>query len=137
MLLDVERQLLRELGGIISTPRAAKRLVNIYRMLRVSVPDGELEAFRDEKAGEYQAVVLLLGILVGRPALAESVFRSIMASADDAEIWQVLMPYQDLLDDLAPVRQRITVIRARAYRRWAPRVSRYSLRFITVPPIEV
>ena len=34
---DPERAMLGQLGALVQTPRAAKRLVNIYRMLRVSV----------------------------------------------------------------------------------------------------
>jgi len=134
VLSEAERRLLRELGDLIPTPRAAKRLVNIYRMLRVSVPPDELDAFHDPDGGEYQAVALLLAILVGRPATVESVFRAVMAAPGDADIWQVLAGHPSLLEDLTPVRQHMTLGRAAPYRRWAPRVARYSLRFISVPP---
>ena len=74
VILDAERELLGRVGSIVPTPRAAKRLVNIYRMLRVSVQGDELEAFLPGGGGEYQAVVLLLGVLIGRPSGAHEVF---------------------------------------------------------------
>jgi hypothetical protein len=130
-----ERELLRRLGGLIPTPRAAKRLVNIYRMLRVSVPERELDEFRPGGGSHYEAVVLLLGILVGRPALANDVFTSVMTSKDSANIWQVLSKFPDVHGPLADVRQHVTVTQAGPYRRWAPRVSRFSFRLATVIPM--
>lgn len=131
-----ERTLLRELGKIVATPRAAKRLVNIYRMLRVSIPDEELEAFRPEGGREYQAVVLLLAVLVGRLSVAEAFFLQVMASSDDDDIWQVISGFPELTDELAPLRAHVTLRRVAPYRRWAPRVSRFSLRLMAVVPTE-
>jgi len=71
VISDPERKLLGKVGDLVPTPRAAKRLVNIYRMLRVSVLDDELEAFLPSGRSEYQVVVLLLGVLVGRPSRAQ------------------------------------------------------------------
>ena len=41
-----ERELrhLQEVGVLLRTPRAAKRFVNIYRLLRASMPRAEREA---------------------------------------------------------------------------------------------
>ena len=136
VITDAERALLGRLGGIVPTPRAAKRLVNIYRMLRVSVREAENEAFRPGGGDEYQAVVLLLGILVGRPSHVKRVFSSLMASADDADIWQVLQGFPDVFEPLATLREHLTVAQTGAYRRWAPRVSRFSFRLGAVLPTD-
>ncbi|MEP7023525.1 MAG: P-loop NTPase fold protein, partial [Actinomycetota bacterium] len=136
VITGAERALLGDLGGIVPTPRAAKRLVNIYRMLRVSVPEDELEAFRPGGGDEYQAVVLLLAILVGRPAEAGDIFAALRAASDDTDVWQVLGGFDDAAAALAAVRRQLTVTGAGPYRRWVPRVARFSFRLGAVPPLD-
>lgn len=126
-------------SDLVPTPRAAKRLVNIYRMLRVSVPDSELPAFLPRDAatatddGEYQAVILLLGILIGRPSVAQQLFNSLAGSSDESTVWQLLDKFPELHQPLQRVRGHMTVSRIDAYRRWAPRVARFSFRTSTIP----
>ncbi|MFG1626204.1 P-loop NTPase fold protein [Kribbella sp. NPDC049227] len=136
-----ERSLLGQVSDFVPTPRAAKRLVNIYRMLRVSVPSDELEAFLpktdsevDRDGNEYQAVILLLGILIGRPAVSQHVFNSLTAAPPSTDIWQLLAPFEELNEPLRRLREHVTVGRIDAYQRWAPRVSRFSFRMAVVPP---
>jgi hypothetical protein len=130
---DAEREMLGRLWAIVQTPRAVKRLVNIYRMLRVSVPEDELESFHPGRGDEYQAVVLLLGILVGRPSDAPAVFSALMEADDGDEIWQVFARFDGLSEQLSRLRD-IRVGTAGPYRHWAPRVSRFSFRLATVIP---
>jgi peptidoglycan hydrolase-like protein with peptidoglycan-binding domain len=134
VISDRERMLLRELGTVVATPRAAKRMVNIYRMLRVSVRDDELDAFRPDGGGEYQAVVLLVAVLVGRAAMAEAFFLKVIDAGDDDDIWQIISTFPELTDGLTPLYEPITLRRAAPYRRWAPRVARFSLRLMAVLP---
>ena len=128
-----ERELLGKVGVLVTTPRTAKRLVNIYRMLRVSVPDSELEAFLPSGGNEYQAVVLLLGILIGRPSLAHEVFQRLEASDVD-DVWKVLAEFTDVYEALASIRSDIKVTQAGLYRRWIPRVARFSFRLSDIRP---
>ena len=132
VISEPERLLLGRLSRVIPTPRAAKRLVNIYRILRVSVPVDELEAFGPAGGGEYQVVVLLLGVLVGRPGDAEPILRSIDHASDDDDIWQVLGQFDDVYEKLAPFRGHLSISRVEPYRRWARRVSRFSFRMAAV-----
>jgi len=113
-----------------------KRLVNIYRMLRVSVPESELDAFRPGGGNEYQAAVLLLGILVGHPSVAQRVFASFMAAPDDADAWQLLRQFPEVYEQLSDLREYMCVGDAAAYRRWAPRVLRFSFRRAAVVPVD-
>jgi hypothetical protein len=122
-----ERELLGKIGVLVSTPRTAKRLVNIYRMLRVSVPDSKLEAFLPNGGDEYQAVVLLLGILIGRPSWAPKVFQRLETSDLD-DVWKVLTEFTEVYNPLATIRNDIKVTQTGPYRRWAPRVARFSFR---------
>ncbi len=81
---QAEVEFMARLGGLLPTPRVAKRLVNLYRLVRIGVRSGELADFvGDENGGPYQAVQVLLAILVGHPEFAREVFRVILGSADE------------------------------------------------------
>ncbi|GLY68431.1 P-loop NTPase fold protein [Amycolatopsis taiwanensis] len=64
-LTDSELTLLSTLDNLVTTPRQAKRLFNLYRMVRATRHLSEASRFLgdDGKPGEYQAVVTLLGLL--------------------------------------------------------------------------
>ena len=70
-LTDDELAFLVRLAPLVRTPRAAKRLANIYRMLRVTRDLGPASQFLGDHdhAGDYQAVAQLLGVLTAFPAL--------------------------------------------------------------------
>jgi KAP family P-loop domain len=129
-----ERELLGKVGALVPTPRTAKRLVNIYRMLRVSVPDSELEAFLPSGGNEYQAVVLLLGVLIGRPSRAHEVFQKLEGATDADDLWKVLAEFTDICEPLKPIHDDIKVTQAGPYRRWVPRVARFSFRLSDIRP---
>ena len=59
-LTEAELELFAKLGDLVDTPRKAKRLFNVYRMVRAT---RDLSAAADFLAGQYQVVVLLLGLL--------------------------------------------------------------------------
>jgi len=122
----LERDLLGSLGPLVATPRAAKRLVNIYRILRVSVPDDELDAFSTEGGKEFEAVGVLLGVLVGRPRTAAELFDAVMAASPGDDIQDVLREYSEVYVPLQSALELISNRNVAAYQRWAPRVSRFS-----------
>lgn len=79
------------LGPLPPTPRSAKRLVNLYRLLRIGIPDAELPAFIGDQDGEpYQAAALLLATVIALPADTRLLF-SALREAD---------PGQDILNFL-------------------------------------
>ena len=129
-LSGAERDFFPRLGPFVPTPRSAKRLVNLYRLLRIGVPEDELPAFvGDADGGSYQAAATLLAIVISRPAQAREIV-SALPAAD---------PAQDVVDflrdggwpDLASM---IETIRKDApmhgelvdYQRWATTVARFS-----------
>ncbi|MCE6997845.1 KAP family NTPase [Saccharothrix sp. S26] len=71
-LTERELVFLAALDPLVDTPRAAKRLFNIYRMIRATRDLGDAARFLgdDERPGEFQAVVVLLGIVAVAPSLA-------------------------------------------------------------------
>ncbi len=93
--LTIEREeleFMKLVGPLLDTPRAAKRLTNIYRLLRASLNDAELKELinLETKTGDYPAVIVLLGIVVGFPHLANAVFEKIHSSKND-DLWKDLM----------------------------------------------
>ena len=74
-----EIAMLRALAPLIETPRSAKRLTNVYRLLRVIV--GETPLMTD---GSYRIVLVLLGVIVGFPRQSELLLRSIGEQAADS-----------------------------------------------------
>ncbi|MGH2732012.1 MAG: P-loop NTPase fold protein, partial [Actinomycetota bacterium] len=76
-----EREFIPALAALLPTPRAAKRLINIYRLIRIGITEGDLEAFvGDEIGGPYQAVGLLIAIVVGHPRLVHGVLGELHAT---------------------------------------------------------
>jgi hypothetical protein len=76
---DGERDFMKKLHPLIPSPRAGKRFINIYRLLRASVEDKDRVAFvGDEKGGEYRAALVLLGILTGYPEEATEILKALI-----------------------------------------------------------
>ena len=71
-LNEWEEQFIKELYHFVKTPRLAKRLVNIYRLLRVraTMLYKDFSTFIDREQGDYRAALILLAISVGYPDVA-------------------------------------------------------------------
>ena len=72
MITPEEIEFIQGLAPLFETPRAAKRLANVYRLMRVSVGADRLT--RDEG---YEPALLLLAIGIGFPGLAGELFDAI------------------------------------------------------------
>jgi hypothetical protein len=70
-LTEPELQALASLAPLVRSPRDAKRLLNLYRMLRSTRDLSDASRFlgTDGAEGEFQAVVMLLGLLSENPRL--------------------------------------------------------------------
>lgn len=70
-LTEPELQLLAALEPLIDTPREAKRLLNLYRMLRSTRDLSPASRFlgEDGRHGEFEAVIILLGLLTAHARL--------------------------------------------------------------------
>jgi hypothetical protein len=137
---QAEIEFLARLGGLVPTPRAAKRMVNIYRLVRIGVPDEDLPAFTgDEKGGPYQAVQVLLAILTGSPAVAGDVFQALLEAPPADNVLNVLQEMRsrtDLQEPLNRIENEISVLAIEAgfsltaadCQRWCPVLARFSFR---------
>jgi hypothetical protein len=143
-LVDVEIEFLTLLGPLVRTPRAAKRMANIYRMLR-STRNLTVETGRwlgdDKNPGEYQAVAQLLAVLTAAPRQFGSLVNALAERADD-ESWRAfiehdvvsvldpehVVPWHGLAVVLTSVStgERPVLDRMEQYKTWAPHVARFS-----------
>lgn len=123
-----EREFLGRLTPLLTTPRAIKKLTNLYRLLRLSVPHDELPAFL---GGPYQAAALLLAALAGEPNKVRALLITLTASQPDRDIVDTLRATESALGTrlaelVLAIRKDIPVHADTAtYRRWATEVARY------------
>lgn len=71
---EAELAMLEALSSLVRQPREIKRLVNLYRLIRSTrdlAPDARFLGDREDP-GEYQAVIILLGLLSAEPRLFAS-----------------------------------------------------------------
>jgi hypothetical protein len=122
-----------------STPRAINRFVNTYRLLRSMVESKDQQRFFAEEQGEYQAVILLLAILIALPNEAEHVFIQIKHGDPNAafiEVPKSLDP--SISENLASGLDKLAVLLSecsyakqahyQAFQYWLPLVARFSFR---------
>jgi hypothetical protein len=72
---QAERDFIGQLVPLLPTPRIAKRLVNVYRVIKARKSAEELDEF--EREGRARTCLLMLAILFGRPAIAAELLRSL------------------------------------------------------------
>ena len=78
-LTEPELQALSSLAPLVRSPREAKRLLNLYRMLRSTRDLSDASQFlgADGAEGEFQAVAMLLGLLTANPQLLGQILFSL------------------------------------------------------------
>ncbi|WP_406823959.1 P-loop NTPase fold protein [Pedobacter sp. KACC 23697] len=140
---DWESEFAGKLFEFISTPRAAKRFVNIYRLMKVGISKNELTEFEGVSGnpGDFQCPMLLLAIIVGCPNEAPNLLanlykealqgRNIAQGLDqilNEEIAQEIMGFpvkiRRIIDDLWFRDTSALLLK------WIPEVSRFSFREI-------
>jgi phospholipase C len=145
-----ERTFIQKLYPLIPSPRAAKRFVNVYRLLRTSVSDQDLAGFLgSDGQGEYQALQLLLAIQIGYPEQAIQIIEELVRRKPTEPWWSFVdglmkkthgrpegeaQRWRELLDQLWPMKEDLLAgARCDDFIKWAPRVARYS--FQSVRPL--
>ncbi len=133
-----EEEFATRLFPLIPTPRAAKRFSNVYRILKAPVRREELPQFEGsrEAPGDFRVVMLLLAMLIGAPAEAAELFPQLYRHADTGGDMRTALlngtrsgtrlgqaaPFQSLLTSVVDE----NLDSAAAFRKWLPRVSRFS-----------
>ena len=77
-ITSLELAHLRTLGPLVSSPRAAKRLTNLYRIVRAGLDGDALDEF---VADRFQLTQIVLAAVVGCPDLAAAWFKAILTRA--------------------------------------------------------
>jgi hypothetical protein len=151
-LRAVESEFMARLGPLLPTPRAAKKLVNLYRLIRIRTRDQDLAAFIADDS--YQVVQVLLAILVGAPTTSRAIFTAIL-HATTGDLVELLLDdhptgvadsdwatagtdrrrvidtlHNVHVDSLTPVNTTLT-----DYQQWCPRLARYSFHTRTLTPL--
>ena len=97
-LTQPELALLSALDPLVATPREAKRIVNLYRMIRATRNLSNAASFL---SGEYQVVIVLLGLLTAPADLTGVVFDALVRRPADTS-WAAFVA------DLAPRKENDT-----------------------------
>jgi len=139
-----EVDFMRSVGRLVKTPREAKRLVNLYRLVRASRPPDKLDAFIAD--ADYEAVITLLAVLVGFRRQARGLFEALVEASSDVPVdsgsagtWRDLLvsavqksgaddeAWDELSEELLRLDgERETPASVDHYSRWVPVVERYS-----------
>jgi hypothetical protein len=135
-----ERNFMTHLYDLVPTPRAAKRFVNIYRLIRASITS-EYELHWFLEGDEFISVQVLLAMVTGAPAEASEILRKLLALPTQAP-WTV--KWWDIVDEavkeggddpswksfamrLKSLRENKQVpTTCEGFRKWADDVARYS-----------
>ncbi|HEU0302045.1 MAG TPA: P-loop NTPase fold protein, partial [Longimicrobium sp.] len=151
-----ELQFMNELAPLLGrSPRALKRFVNVYRLIKAGLPPHERRAFlRDDRgASDYQAVLFLLAVDTGAPHIASRLFQAfttILApdgrgKAGEEQVKFVVSQIDGELDGDAdwwrvkgwlqsePGTHRFEPRAMETIARWVPRISRFSFHTGRVP----
>ncbi|HEX3649041.1 MAG TPA: P-loop NTPase fold protein [Pseudonocardiaceae bacterium] len=130
-----ELMFLESLAPLVASPRAAKRLMNLYRLVRARLTGAELDGFLrfDNPNAPYRAVLVLLAALVGQPGEAPALFRA-LGSVPGTELLPNVLRR---LENEAALRDTLTALGAgddtlappqlvAAYQPWLPLIGRFS-----------
>jgi hypothetical protein len=85
-LTDPEVAALSHLAPLIGTPRAAKRLVNLYRLVRAGIADDEITRFVAE--AQFRALAIVLAAQVGGPRVSSEFLADLVDGTGGGTIGQ-------------------------------------------------
>lgn len=101
-LTGEELEFIESLAPIVGrTPRAVKRFVNVYRLIRAGITGDELEAFLTPKDG-FKALAFLLAILAGHPHQARTLFEAVEVAPAEAPIGTVFDGFEARAKQVVP-----------------------------------
>ncbi len=147
---DWEKAFMKLLHELIPSPRAGKRFVNIYRLIRASVGDRDRSLFIGDaaKGGEHRCALLLLAMLTGYPAETTEILGELIRE-DHTETWWTYIDnikvskasvagkpvangglqaqrWEGLFSKLDSMRSKLEDHPCVSFSKWAPQIARYS-----------
>jgi|GEM_PF-3449587 len=134
---EAELAFFQQLGAIVGrSPRAVKRFINLYRILKASHKKARVVGFSDDK-GEFQVPLFLLAVVCGSPKEAELLFRFLKAQPDELTLNKVLQSCESdssnegwsvLVSHLNACMEVIGGLNVHGIKTWIPEVARFSYR---------
>jgi hypothetical protein len=131
-----EESFAASLYPLIPSPRAAKRLVNVYRVLKASVGGAQLQAFEgtEVEPGQFQIPLLLLAIQICDASMATAWFADLMAKQEQSNSPEEAFMHTAATETRKRLMERIQYIFMEAgfpkdvtlLTYWIPRVSRFT-----------
>jgi hypothetical protein len=128
-----ERTFASALQPIVRSPRSAKRLVNLYRLIRTWSTN---VGYAEQVERDHRAILLLLALLVAAPDDAVRVFAALRTHTDATTVSGLIGDLSGSTDasdgdDALRAFQRFVegepaLDELDAYRRWMPQVARFS-----------
>ncbi|WP_197523289.1 P-loop NTPase fold protein [Actinokineospora pegani] len=106
-----ELRALDRVSGLVDTPRAAKRLVNIYRMIRATRELSTASEFLDR---DHELVIILIGLVVAAPNPA-AVFHDL--TQEPLRTWNALLADNSIIPESTPTPEKIAT--------WAQAIGRF------------
>jgi hypothetical protein len=88
-LTDEEIAWMKKLTPLLGrSPRAVKRFLNCYRLIKVGLRPEQLDAFlgKGEHHGEFKPVMMLLGVITGAPGISLYFIEELEQCARDASV---------------------------------------------------
>lgn len=108
MLKQDEVDFIKALYPIVKTPRSAKRLVNVYQIVRATLKDDEMDIFEDSfndtgklKCGCFREMILMLAINLNFPSLTPILWDELKKEPDDNNWWRFCSGFKPEQDNLA------------------------------------
>ncbi len=138
ILTDRERDYATKVARELRTPRAVKKLTNIYRLVRARLNEDsdELDSFLTSTGAdiaEYEAVLILLTVLIAYPDTAAELLLAFGDLDPSARPQPIAWSSRDIDGRLGVFLDRATAATANGattstepFRRWARELSRYS-----------
>lgn len=127
----------KQLGAIVGrSPRAVKRFINLYRILKASHKKARVAGFSDEN-GDFRIPLFLLSVICGSPKEAEPLFLyckqqaggTLMQQAlPGAENFQQSEGWANLMRALNESVNAIGMFELQQINEWIPEVARFSYR---------
>jgi hypothetical protein len=144
-----EQEFMKLLHAFVPSPRATKRFVNVYRLLRAGIAADRLAAFTGSSVtGEYQAALILLAVTTGFPEQAADLMHDLVDARPTGSWWAWWddhlstmrragllgtrrQSWEDLAACLADLksqldRKAMQLPECNVFRFWAPRIARFS-----------
>lgn len=144
-LEDFEEVFLKKFHAFVSTPRLAKRFVNLYRLLRTRASQEDFESFATgATSGTYRQALILLAIHIGYPRVGGRILYLLCNSSTSGSLREFLgdlaaKPAPDMqwtqsdIADLSAISAKVTSLPDAdcpspldAYVHWAPRIGCYA-----------